>query len=47
MWGTENMADDDNMLREHKSTWVGFCRLMTWSLVAIVIVLLLMRCTLV
>ena len=41
------MADEEQMLREHRDTWTGFCRLITWSLVAIIVVLLLMRCTLV
>jgi hypothetical protein len=33
---------DDQMLQEHRQTWIGFCRLMLWSIVAIVITLALM-----
>jgi hypothetical protein len=33
---------DDQMLQEHRQTWNGFCRLMLWSIVAIVITLSLM-----
>ncbi len=34
------MADDQRMLFEHRETWKGFCSLMRWSLILIVIVLL-------
>jgi hypothetical protein len=33
---------DDQMLHEHQQTWRGFCRLMVWSVVAIVVTLALM-----
>jgi hypothetical protein len=33
---------DDQMLSEHRQTWIGFCRLLFWSIVAIVITLALM-----
>jgi hypothetical protein len=33
---------DDQMLREHRQTWIGFCRLMLWSVVATAITLALM-----
>lgn len=33
---------DDQMLKEHQQTWNGFCRLLLWSVVAIVITLALM-----
>ena len=41
------MADEEQLLRDHKATWSSFCRVITWSVVAIAVVLLLMRCTLV
>ena len=41
------MADEEQMLRDHKAAWSGFCRVITWSVVVIVITLLLMRCALV
>lgn len=41
------MADEEQMLRDHKTTWTSFCRVSLWSIVAIAIVLLLMRCSLV
>lgn len=33
---------DDQLLEEHRQTWHGFIRLMTWSLVGTVIILVLM-----
>ena len=36
------MADDQQMLFEHRQTWSGFCSLLRWSIIAIVITLLLM-----
>ena len=36
------MVDDQQLLREHQQTWIGFCALVKWSLIAIVITLLLM-----
>ena len=33
---------DDQMLREHRETWIGFSRLMLWSIVVIIITLSLM-----
>ncbi len=33
---------DDQMLAEHRRTWHGFCRLMFWAIVAVVITLGLM-----
>ena len=33
---------DDQMLSDHRQTWVGFCRLMLWSIVMIVTTLSLM-----
>ncbi len=33
---------DDQMLREHQETWIGFGRLLLWSIVTIVITLSLM-----
>ncbi|HMB78031.1 MAG TPA: aa3-type cytochrome c oxidase subunit IV [Kiloniellaceae bacterium] len=41
------MADEEQMLRDHRATWTGFCRVIAWTVVAIAIVLLLMRCALV
>lgn len=35
------MSDDD-MLKQHEETWHGFLKLLTWSTVGIVIVLILM-----
>ena len=33
---------DDQMLRERRETWDGFCRLLFWSIAAIIIALVLM-----
>ena len=33
---------DESMLQEHKATYIGFVRLVTWSTVAVVITLILM-----
>ncbi len=33
------MADDQQMLRDHQQTWKGFTRLMVWSVVLVVAVL--------
>ena len=33
---------DESMLQEHKATYVGFVRLVTWSTAAVVITLILM-----
>ena len=33
---------NDQMLNDHRQTWIGFCRLMLWSIVTIVITLSLM-----
>jgi hypothetical protein len=33
------MADEQQMLVEHRRTWEGFLRLVTWSCVAIAITL--------
>ena len=34
------MAEDHQQLIEHRRTWIGFTKLMTWSCVAIAILLL-------
>ncbi len=36
------MSDDQQMMQEHQATWTAFCRLVTWSIVGIVITLALM-----
>ncbi len=36
------MVDGQQMLERHTKIWHGFCRLLTWSLIGIVIVLVLM-----
>ncbi len=41
------MANDEQMQKDHQSTWIGFVRVTILSLSFVVIVLLLMRCTLV
>jgi hypothetical protein len=33
---------DDHMLEEHRATWRGFCKLIIWSLAAIVVTLVAM-----
>jgi hypothetical protein len=41
------MANEEQMLKDHQAAWKGFTRVIFLSLSAIIIVLLLMRCTLV
>ena len=41
------MANDEQMLKDHQKTWIGFVRMAVLSLSFVVIVLLLMRCALV
>jgi len=36
------MANDQQIYQENRKTWVGFLRLMQWSIAAIVVTLLLM-----
>jgi hypothetical protein len=36
------MADDNQLLNEHKQTWKSFVRLLTVSTIAVVVVLALM-----
>ena len=36
------MTDEQQLLRRHTKTWQGFCRLLTWSLIGVVVTLILM-----
>lgn len=36
------MADEQQMLQRHRQIWSGFCSLLTWSLIGVVITLVLM-----
>ncbi len=36
------MADDSQMLRDHQQSWNGFCKLMTYSSIGVIITLALM-----
>jgi hypothetical protein len=36
------MTDEQQMLERHTKVWHGFCRLLTWSLAAVVVTLTLM-----
>ena len=39
---SEGIMSDDQMLREHRQTWHGFCRLLIWSVLVILVTLSLM-----
>jgi hypothetical protein len=36
------MADEQQLLQRHQQIWGGFCKLLTWSLIGIIAVLVLM-----
>lgn len=36
------MADEQHMLERHNNIWQGFCRLLTWSMIGVIVTLVLM-----
>lgn len=36
------MVDEVQLLERHQKIWRGFCRLLTWSLIGVVVTLVLM-----
>jgi hypothetical protein len=36
------MVDEQQMLQRHMKIWGGFCKLLTWSLIGVIVTLVLM-----
>ncbi|MEK9660188.1 MAG: aa3-type cytochrome c oxidase subunit IV [Alphaproteobacteria bacterium] len=36
------MSDEQQLLARHQQVWAGFCKLLTWSLIGVVVLLILM-----